>query len=476
MFKFRILMSITTSCNNNCKHCYMHEDSIYENERKNALPIRDLVKILDQIEDFEKKYNVKMSDFNITGGDPLLRKDWEEFFQELQKKSDNIRVLANPESLTEKNLKKLKDFNVKEIQLSLDGLEKDHDLTRRKGSFKNTLNALNLINDFGFASSVRFTLYPSNKDSFIPLIKFLAKDTKLEKFSFAVGCAIGNARKNLTSFTPDELYEILSKYLDTKDELQKQNCKLRFNHDAHLLKLILFERGKYLPIPNPDFLLGCSTGFTPPQIGPDGGAYACKLLPINIGKLPQQSFEEVFLGNIYLKKLRRAKYYAACGNCHFYTVCRGCPSKVFANTKDPFAENPFCFIDKIKRKVNLKKIERKEPDLNTNFQQEWDFISSKYNLFDKTKYIFKEKTFQKAYLNIYNSKKNIDFFLLDPNKYLSENKLIVTDEELSWLIFSFNDSEKVHNLFRRDLFANQIKNYQIEQLIKKGSEVFNAEI
>jgi radical SAM protein with 4Fe4S-binding SPASM domain len=446
----------------------MYDDSTYESEKKNILPLNDLVKILDQIEGFEKKYDIKMTDYTITGGDPLLRRDWEEFFQELKKRNTTVRVLANPENLTEKNLKKLKDFNVREIQLSLDGLEKYHDFSRKKGSFKNTINAINLIDDFEFSTSVRFTLYPSNKSSFIPLINFLAKETKLEKFSFAVGCSVGNAKKNYSSFSPKELYDILSQYLDAKDVLQKQNCKLRFRHDAHLLKLLLFERGKYLPIPNPDFHLGCSLGFSMPNIGADGTLYGCRLLPEKLGKIPEQSLEEIFLGNAFLKKLRRAKFYKKCGTCQFYSVCRGCPSKVFGSTNNAFNENDFCFLSEIKRKVNIKMMKRIEPDLNTSFEEEWNFILSRYNLIDKLDVLLKDKLFQKVYMNIYKNVKNQKEFLADPYKYLKENNLVVTDEQLSWLIFSFNDSEKLNTLYRQDFYADQIKKHQINQLIKHG--------
>ena len=76
---------ITTKCSNFCKHCYMYDEETYIDERKNTLPLKSLIKILDGLENFEKKYNAQFRPFAISGGDPLLREDLFEFLSELKK-------------------------------------------------------------------------------------------------------------------------------------------------------------------------------------------------------------------------------------------------------------------------------------------------------------------------------------------------------------------------------------------------------
>jgi hypothetical protein len=50
----------------------MYDEKTYEEERKNELSIKGLIKILDSIDEFEKKWNGRINSFFITGGDPLL--------------------------------------------------------------------------------------------------------------------------------------------------------------------------------------------------------------------------------------------------------------------------------------------------------------------------------------------------------------------------------------------------------------------
>ena len=79
---------ITTACNNKCKHCYMYAEETYENEKKNTLPLKDLIKILDDFESFEKKYNATSHRFSASLRDILNRLN-------LEVNRKNIQILSN---------------------------------------------------------------------------------------------------------------------------------------------------------------------------------------------------------------------------------------------------------------------------------------------------------------------------------------------------------------------------------------------
>lgn len=47
MKEFTLQWHITAECDQNCKHCYMHDSDSYESEVNNQLDISECMKIID---------------------------------------------------------------------------------------------------------------------------------------------------------------------------------------------------------------------------------------------------------------------------------------------------------------------------------------------------------------------------------------------------------------------------------------------
>ena len=71
IYNISIQWHITGKCGNRCRHCYMFDEKTYEDEIKNELELSGLLKILESISEFEKKWNCSVNSFAITGGDPF---------------------------------------------------------------------------------------------------------------------------------------------------------------------------------------------------------------------------------------------------------------------------------------------------------------------------------------------------------------------------------------------------------------------
>ena len=213
---------ITTNCGHHCDHCYMYDPLTWPAERNNTLSLGDLFRILDSFCEFEQKWDVNIDHFAITGGDPLLRKDWKEFVRELRNRGKTVSMMGNPETLTEDNIAALVELGVKDYQLSLDGLEQNHDRFRKDpGTFRRTVEKLALLKQAGIRCNVMFTLFPTNAAELIPLLRFVAEHTAATSFSFDVGVFVGNAAGLNRNFTPQELKSILAGYNAEKKRLQR---------------------------------------------------------------------------------------------------------------------------------------------------------------------------------------------------------------------------------------------------------------
>lgn len=448
---------VTTNCSNRCKHCYMYDNKTFENERKNTLSLDDLVKILDSLRSFEEKYNTKFSNIAFSGGDPLLRKDIFEFFQEVKKRNININILGNPETLDESIVKKFTKLNIYNFQMSLDGLEKTHDFFRSEGSFKRTVEKTKLLKKYNINCNIMFTLFPTNAKELIPLMNYVAKNTEATSFSFDIGCFVGEGKNLSKNFTSEEIHLLYSEYLIEKDKLEKE-YPISFVEKSNLHKIVRLEN--YLLTQNftnsTPVISGCFNGWNPPSILSDGTNLVCRRLPIVVGKMPEESFEDIFLNNIILKKFRRRAYFTGCKDCDLYSICRGCPANVYSLTNDPFAKNPLCFRNEIKNKMITNKSSYKEPTLDTSYEEEWNFISSHLKFKQNYEKYLKNKDFQYIYLELAQDWNIKEQFLKNPQKFLKKNKYLLPEEQISWLIYRFGERITNKNYdFKTDIIAKE---------------------
>jgi radical SAM protein with 4Fe4S-binding SPASM domain len=427
----------------------MYDEVTYEEERKNTLNLDGLFRILDSFEAFEKKWSAAIDHFHITGGDPLLREDWKEFLAELKRRGKRFSLMGNPETLTDENVTYIAELGVISFQMSLDGLESTHDTFRSKGSFRRTIEKLELLERHGIQTNIMFTLFPTNADELIPLIRYVANNTRASSFCFDVGCFVGNATELEKNFVAEELKTIFSDYIAEKKRLQEEDHPILMREKSRLLKLIRFENREFYPTSStamPD-ISGCAIGWGGVAILSDGTVLPCRRLPLKLGKMPEQSFEEIFLGSEIMKKFRRSEYFEECGQCDFYKVCRGCPAYVYSLTRDPFAKNPLCFRNLVPRKTKEAAKTLPGPSLSTDYKEEFRLVSKHFfaNLSRLEQYVM-NKTLRHIFIDLAYSPTERREFLADPNRYLETAHACLDDDQKVFLMHYFSQIPDEDNI------------------------------
>ncbi len=434
---------ITTECGNRCRHCYVFDESTFAEEQANTLSLQGLHEVLARLEEFEDKWNIPIEHFTISGGDPLLRSDCYQFLGTLRDHGKSFRILGNPETLTDESASRLKELGVDIFQMSLDGLEEKHDSYRSPGSFRRTLDALDRLRKHGIRSNIMFTLYPSNADQLIPLMKFIATETPAVSFSFDIGSYVGNARDIGDNwFKKEQLHKLLSDYMDEKHRFRTMGNPIAMREKPNFLKLVQFEKGMLHPVGMADFpiISGCLAGWISISILSDGTVLPCRRLPVPVGKLPEQSFEEIFLGNEFMKRLRRPESYESCGSCDFYQSCRGCPANVYGVTGDAFARHPYCFRDRIDKQTQEGELIQPGPPLDTSIEEEFDFFASKFIKVDseKVREFLHREDLQALFVDLTYEEAERDKFLYSPREYVTQRGVSVDDQQLFFLMNHFS--------------------------------------
>lgn len=148
---------LTSRCNLRCQHCYCTYTD------KDSLDTNKIIQIVDDL------YESGTFGLVLTGGEIFAREDIVDILRYLNEKKFVLRLNTNAVLIDEKIVKEMEGLsNIYRIHVSLYSSKPEvHDrITRMKGSFQKTLNAIRLLKEAGFALRINCSLMQSNADSY----------------------------------------------------------------------------------------------------------------------------------------------------------------------------------------------------------------------------------------------------------------------------------------------------------------------
>lgn len=166
---------VTFRCNLSCAHCYLGDSQAAD------FP-EDLIRpLLDQ---FSSMQGLRIL---VSGGEPILYKHFDTLNEALPDYPVRAVLLSNGMGLHEGLLKRL---HFHEVQISLDGMEKGHDLIRGKGSFEQAVKAMKMVRDAGMDLSVATMIHSGNLDEWDEM-RQLIQDSGAGEWSVDYPCRKG---------------------------------------------------------------------------------------------------------------------------------------------------------------------------------------------------------------------------------------------------------------------------------------------
>lgn len=335
-------------CNFTCEYCFVWnyagqimQPRIYDNIKKY------IRRKIEEAGDIGKKIDLRISWF---GGEPLLEREAiKRYMKEvIAEFSDtcNVRgdIVTNGYYLTYEMFQELLNLNIRQFQITFDGVKEDHDKTRSlkggKGSFdviiknlKEIVNKVPNTETFNFAIRINFMKHTYKK--IYGLIDTL-KDIFQEDKRFYVYC------RPIYNFETkrDTIEALESNIFSLEEGLQVQT-------DFTLYIVKLFNQGAtvrsvndYLPMPTSSW---CSEDNKHSIIiGADGSVYCCDSLvgdeAVRNGKLLDNGEIEFKPGSeIWTTSIFEAKNFEKCSKCKCLPACMGCcrRERLQGNTDSP---------------------------------------------------------------------------------------------------------------------------------------------
>lgn len=337
MPSFGVQWHLTTACGNRCKHCYMGLG------KRTSLPFNKARMVIDELKSIGEAWDCRIK-LALTGGDPLLYTHFFPLLDYIRQEIPNaeIRIMGNPETLTEEKIERLLPYNILFYQLSLDGLEETHDTFRYKGSFRVAIERLKDMKRLGLHSAIMTTINRENMWEAPHLVDILVD--LIDIYDFARLVPVGSGADLMESSLIDPL-EFRS-FLDCMQQKYNQHSHSTTSLGKKEILWRLYEReeGLWFPRENGQGLIwkGCNMGITSLTILEDGRVMACRRLPIYLGTI-DDSLRHLFIHSETLNELRDYQRIEKCKDCELLLYCRGCRAVAYGITGDFYAPDPQCW-------------------------------------------------------------------------------------------------------------------------------------
>lgn len=287
-----VQLEVTERCNFKCIHCYLGEKKYAVHH---DMPLNDIKNIIAQASD------LGVLEFNITGGEPLLRSDIRVILQYIYEKGMRTRLYTNGYLLNDEFIDFLKRVNIYCVRISIDSIRiLTHDLIRGMESLERILENIRKLQEVDIDVEVTTVVMRENINDIEDIINAFKNRNKLRHFIDVYVPVEGNEQ----SVSESEFISAIK----TKFEQDKSHCRLCERH--------------------------CGIAYDYLYIDSSGRVKLCPMLKDTVGcvNFGEKALEDVWLtvrkkySNIRCKYSDSCKYALSCGG--------GCRARAYYLTGD----------------------------------------------------------------------------------------------------------------------------------------------
>lgn len=318
----------TLKCNAYCSFCGSRCGDVASAELSTE-------EILCAFRDVAEKMDPKQIMINVTGGEPLLRKDLFDVMAECVCMGFSWGMVTNGMLLTPEIVEKMKNAGMKTVSVSLDGLEQTHESLRGvKGGFAKVVNALKMLHQANFLEHIQVTTVVSKENigQLESMYAFL-RPLGITSWRVAIVDPIGRALDH-------------SELLLDKEDLCIYLDFIRAHRDDPKLPVVTtcshFLGGEDPELGRDHFV--CRTGKNVASILANGDIFVCPNVPRRPewiqGNVKTHSLPEVWKTGFRYFRDPEARKSRECRDCPHWMDCRGDS----AHTWDFESQEPsFCY-------------------------------------------------------------------------------------------------------------------------------------
>ena len=311
-------LELTARCNNDCRHCYINLPAGDRQAQRNELSVEEISAIADQAVELGALWVL------ITGGEPLLRKDFHEIYLILKKKGLLVSVFTNACLINETHVELFRKYPPRDIEVSVYGVTQAtyESVTRKAGSYAAFRRGLDLLLQNGVKVRLKAMAIRSNVHE-LPEIASFCRENTCDTFRFDPLLHLRydsnphrNAEIQAERLSPAEIVAIEQADEDRADMLQQKCAELIAPERSHI---------------DCDHLFHCGAGQSNFSVSYDGYFQLCSSLhhPECTYNLRQGSLSDAwynFAARVRDMRSGNPEFLEKCQKCPIVNLCLWCPA------------------------------------------------------------------------------------------------------------------------------------------------------
>ncbi|NMC42311.1 MAG: radical SAM protein [candidate division Zixibacteria bacterium] len=334
-----VVWEITFACNMRCLHCGTSAGKA----RPDELTTAEALALIDELAALECEV------INLSGGEPLLRKDWRQLAERIKHHNMYLHIISNGYLVDDEIVADFKRLQFDNVGISFDGTQKTHDYIRRTpGSHDRAYAAMKRLAE----AKVPFCAVTQVSNLNLGEIDDIRREL------LEVGCK--SWRIQMTTATgrmPKDLTLTLDNYPSFIDKL------LAYGKDESQIQIDVGENIGYFGCKGTELVggqpyLGCFAGTRVLGIESDGKIKGCLSMPEEFveGNIRDSSLTAIWNDPdkfAYNRKFTRETARGECYDCQFLPLCRGGCATTSVGASGHRADNPYC-IYRIERRQGIE--------------------------------------------------------------------------------------------------------------------------
>jgi radical SAM protein with 4Fe4S-binding SPASM domain len=320
-------IELSSRCNERCIHCYIPHD-----KKINDIDAALFYDILEQCKD------MRVLNFTMSGGEPMIHKNFYRFLQKAKDYDFCLTVLSNLTLLNDEIIYELKNNKLSNVQVSLYSMDPDiHDsITKMEGSFKKTMRGIEKLLENDIPLQISCPLMKQNKDSYFDVLKWAQEHKCRSRTDYIMMARYDRSTSNLDNRLS---LEETGKIIDTIIE-----------NDKSYQRALLSPEFAALEQRDAGNAIVCGVGISSICMASNGNIYPCPGWQSYVCENARnETLKNIWEKSPQIQFLRnlRQKDFPKCIVCKDFNFCSMCMVRNAneSSTGDPFAINEhFCKV------------------------------------------------------------------------------------------------------------------------------------
>ena len=328
-----VVWEITMGCNMRCKHC----GSSCQGGLPDELTTEEALDLCDQLASLGVKF------VNLSGGEPLLRNDWDKIATRLMSLGVQSHIISNGWLIDDEMAKRAYNAGIKVFAISLDGLQNTHDYMRCDGSFDSVMQSLRILKNNGVNTAIITTINKRNLPELTEM-KDILKEHGIGAWQLQIATPMGSfhGHRDELMIEPHQVNDIINLAYKVKDEIKVclGDCVGYYSNKEHKIRENFFGTKDAIWV-------GCAAGKYSLGILHNGDITGCNSIrsaDFIEGNIRNKSLKEIWeSGFAWNREFSRESLSGMCIDCQYASYCLGgCPNMRLCLNGAIQNENTYC--------------------------------------------------------------------------------------------------------------------------------------